>query len=88
MAQTSPSAFGASATATLAFNDTGDLIVATQKKDDFIGAVIAPMTGLFNGGATVGVGMGHTIGEVAMLGLAMVAENKFNLVDKVLPSGS
>lgn len=85
MSTTNPSLLGASATATLGLNADGTIGVVTSKADDFIGAVLAPMVGPFNGGASVSVGMGHTIGEVAKLGLAMYAENKLGLVNKILP---
>lgn len=87
MANTSPSLFGASASATLALNDAGEIVVASTKGDDLMGAALNNLISPFNGGATVGVGLGGTIGEAAKLLGAMFVEKKLNVMDKILPAG-
>jgi hypothetical protein len=86
MTTTAPSLFGSSASGTLGINTDGTLAIVSSKADDFIGAAIAPLVAPFNGGASVGVGLGHTLGSVALMAGAMLAENKLGLVNRVLPS--
>lgn len=87
MANTAPSLFGSSASATVALNDAGEVVVTTTKADDLIGAAVNNLISPFNGGATIGVGLGGTLGEATKLFGAMFVENKMSVMDKILPGG-
>lgn len=78
MAQSNPGLFGDSFAFDVMIDDTTKLPVIVAPEKGFVKALLNTIVGVVDGGKSASVGMGHTIGHVALQWTGATVRNMVN----------